>query len=99
LPRSSDTAPSAEPTERPREAALTVEAQVRLAAAADLPPTPSARSAPAADSVAGCPFARRCPQVLPRCRERMPKARELGPQHRVHCHLFQEGAFDHASLS
>jgi oligopeptide/dipeptide ABC transporter ATP-binding protein len=59
---------------------------------------------------AGCPFAGRCAVALPRCREVMPTWRPIitatavataaaPAPHHVRCHLFAEGASDHAALS
>jgi peptide/nickel transport system ATP-binding protein len=39
------------------------------------------------DPPPGCPFAARCPHVLPVCRRVMPEDSEVSPQHRVRCHL------------
>lgn len=36
---------------------------------------------------AGCPFAARCPYVMPHCAETPPPAREPAPGRVVHCHL------------
>jgi oligopeptide transport system ATP-binding protein len=35
----------------------------------------------------GCAFAERCPEALPICRQQPPPLREIGPGHRVACHL------------
>ena len=43
------------------------------------------------DPPPGCPFAARCPQVMPVCREVMPGAVAINPQHWVRCHLFGSG--------
>ena len=40
------------------------------------------------DPPPGCPFAARCPHVLPICREVMPSATVLGTDHWVRCHLY-----------
>jgi peptide/nickel transport system ATP-binding protein len=39
---------------------------------------------------AGCPFADRCPHVMPRCREAMPPLVEQGASQRVACWLYEE---------
>jgi len=44
------------------------------------------------DPPPGCPFATRCPNVLPVCRERMPGRTQLDDTRWVRCHLFGEGA-------
>ncbi|UQZ90493.1 peptide ABC transporter ATP-binding protein [Deltaproteobacteria bacterium Smac51] len=36
----------------------------------------------------GCAFHTRCPQCRERCRNERPAMREIGPNHRVACHLF-----------
>jgi peptide/nickel transport system permease protein len=38
----------------------------------------------------GCPFAARCPYVMPVCREVEPPLLETGPGHRAACHLLTE---------
>lgn len=40
------------------------------------------------DPPPGCPFAARCPHVLPICREVMPSQQPIGPDHWVRCHLY-----------
>ncbi|MGC4108403.1 MAG: ABC transporter ATP-binding protein [Thermomicrobiales bacterium] len=40
---------------------------------------------------AGCPFAPRCPQVMPECREAMPGITHIGPRHWVRCYLHGKG--------
>ncbi|HET7054859.1 MAG TPA: ABC transporter ATP-binding protein [Thermomicrobiales bacterium] len=40
----------------------------------------------------GCPFAARCPHVMPVCREVMPGAVDVAPGHWVRCHLYGSGA-------
>jgi peptide/nickel transport system ATP-binding protein len=40
------------------------------------------------DPPPGCPFAARCPQVKPVCRERMPDITHLNDQHWTRCHLY-----------
>jgi peptide/nickel transport system ATP-binding protein len=40
---------------------------------------------------AGCPFAPRCPHVMPVCREVMPGATHIGPGRWVRCHLHGPG--------
>jgi oligopeptide/dipeptide ABC transporter ATP-binding protein len=35
----------------------------------------------------GCPFAGRCPEVQPRCRETLPELKAVGTDHQVACHL------------
>jgi peptide/nickel transport system ATP-binding protein len=47
----------------------------------------------------GCPFAGRCTQALPTCRSVMPARRAISAGHHVCCHLFAEGASEHAALS
>ena len=37
---------------------------------------------------AGCPFHSRCPKVMEVCRSQRPSFREIGPDHRVACHLY-----------
>jgi len=37
---------------------------------------------------AGCPFHSRCPKVMEVCRSKRPSFREIGPDHRVACHLY-----------
>jgi len=44
------------------------------------------------DPPPGCPFAPRCPFVMPVCRETMPGISVIGPQHWVRCHLFPQPA-------
>ena len=44
----------------------------------------------------GCPFADRCPSVMPVCREQMPGFERVGPQHWVRCHLYGAGKPDHS---
>jgi oligopeptide/dipeptide ABC transporter ATP-binding protein len=55
----------------------------------DRPPRPVGRHA-SADSVdpggVGCPFAVRCPNALPVCRERFPEPTRLGDDHTFWCH-------------
>ncbi len=48
------------------------------------------------DPKPGCPFADRCPSVMPVCREQMPGFERIGPQHWVRCHLYGPGQDDHA---
>lgn len=43
------------------------------------------------DPPPGCPFAPRCPHVMPVCREVMPGATQLNAQHWVKCHLHGPG--------
>ena len=40
---------------------------------------------------AGCPFAPRCPHVMPECREAMPGITHIGPRHWVRCYLHGPG--------
>jgi peptide/nickel transport system ATP-binding protein len=40
------------------------------------------------DPPPGCPFAPRCPRVLPACRESMPEISHLTSDHWVRCHLY-----------
>ncbi len=44
----------------------------------------------------GCPFADRCPSVMPVCREQMPGFERIGAQHWVRCHLYGPGQDDHS---
>ncbi|HEV2528548.1 MAG TPA: ABC transporter ATP-binding protein [Thermomicrobiales bacterium] len=44
----------------------------------------------------GCPFADRCPNVMPICREQMPGFERVSPGHWVRCHLYGPGRDDHA---
>lgn len=44
------------------------------------------------DPPQGCPFAPRCPHVMPVCRERMPGVMHLQSNHWVRCHLYADGA-------
>jgi len=39
------------------------------------------------ETIRGCPFAARCPQVMPVCREELPPLREVQPGHKVACWL------------
>ena len=43
------------------------------------------------DPPPGCPFAARCPKVMPVCREVMPGPTHVDPSHWVRCHLFGAG--------
>ncbi len=43
------------------------------------------------DPPPGCPFAARCPHVMPVCREVMPGAVTIAPNHWVRCHLYGDG--------
>ncbi len=43
------------------------------------------------DPPPGCPFAPRCPHVMPVCRETMPGIEHIGPRHWVRCHLHGPG--------
>jgi len=43
------------------------------------------------DPPAGCPFAARCPHVMPVCRETMPGITHLAADHWVRCHLHGAG--------
>jgi peptide/nickel transport system ATP-binding protein len=54
-----------------------VEARGEVPSLIDLPP--------------GCPFAARCPRVMPVCREAMPGITLLDREHWVRCHLFGAG--------
>ncbi|MGI8486741.1 MAG: oligopeptide/dipeptide ABC transporter ATP-binding protein, partial [Thermomicrobiales bacterium] len=49
------------------------------------------------DPPPGCPFAPRCPRVMPVCREVMPGIEHIAPRHWVRCHL--HGAGDANSMS
>ncbi len=42
------------------------------------------------DPPPGCPFATRCPHVMPICREQMPDTTVVAPGHWVRCHLYSE---------
>ena len=44
------------------------------------------------DPPPGCPFAARCPQVMPVCKEIMPGETFVSPTHWVRCHLYGDGA-------
>ncbi len=44
------------------------------------------------EEIPGCPFAPRCPRVLPVCTQQSPVWREVAPQHFVACWLFGEAA-------
>ncbi len=48
------------------------------------------------DPKPGCPFADRCPSVMPICREQMPGFERIGAQRWVRCHLYGPGQDDHA---
>ena len=61
--------------------------------------TPSPSCADAADTTTGCAFAARCPHVEARCRTTAPTESLVARDHRVRCHLYEEGASDHAALS
>ncbi len=37
----------------------------------------------------GCPFATRCPKVMPKCRETLPALEQIGPGHFVACWLYE----------
>jgi peptide/nickel transport system ATP-binding protein len=39
----------------------------------------------------GCPFAPRCAQAMPICRQCMPEERDVSADHWVRCHLFDAG--------
>lgn len=43
------------------------------------------------DPPPGCPFAARCPHVMPVCREVMPGPLTIAPDHWVRCHLYGSG--------
>ena len=43
------------------------------------------------DPPPGCPFAARCPHVMPVCREVMPGPVDVAPGHWVRCHLYGSG--------
>ncbi|MDB4969355.1 MAG: oligopeptide/dipeptide transporter ATP-binding protein [Myxococcales bacterium] len=53
----------------------------------------------AAAAAAGCPFVARCPDALPCCPDTPPANRTIAADHHVRCHLYQEGASEHAALS
>jgi peptide/nickel transport system ATP-binding protein len=40
------------------------------------------------ETIRGCPFAARCPHVMPICREELPLLREVQPGHKVACWLY-----------
>lgn len=46
------------------------------------------------DPPAGCPFAPRCPFVMPVCREQMPPPVTIAPGHWVRCHLYDGESID-----
>ena len=89
-----ESAPSEELMQRPAHPYT----QLLLSAVPD--PTNTLTDAPRAkpgapvlvDPPPGCPFAARCPNVLPVCRERMPGPTFLEANRWVRCHLFGEGA-------
>ena len=64
----------------PRSARMRVEARGEVPSLVDPPP--------------GCPFAARCPHVMPVCREIMPGAVDVAPRHWVRCHLYGAGDVD-----
>jgi peptide/nickel transport system ATP-binding protein/oligopeptide transport system ATP-binding protein len=41
------------------------------------------------ERIRGCPFAPRCPHVMPVCRDEMPPLREVAPEHQVACWLHE----------
>jgi oligopeptide/dipeptide ABC transporter ATP-binding protein len=48
----------------------------------------------------GCAFAGRCPEAMPRCRTTPPTDSLVsGADHHVRCHLYEQGASEHAALS
>jgi peptide/nickel transport system ATP-binding protein len=64
-----------------------------LPASAPPPPASDAR-----DAARGCAFAARCPHALVICRTTPPPLVTTAADHHVRCHLFAEGASDHAAL-
>jgi len=54
----------------------------------EMPKVDAGLSEEVAYSVAGCRFAPRCPQVLPRCWEEHPPREQAGPDHWVTCHNY-----------
>ncbi|MCU1280214.1 MAG: oligopeptide/dipeptide transporter, ATP-binding protein [bacterium] len=60
----------------------------------------TATASDAPDVARGCAFAGRCPEAMARCRT-TPPADSLvaGADHHVRCHLYQQGASEHAALS
>jgi peptide/nickel transport system ATP-binding protein len=66
-------------------------------AAATSAPPPDAGDA--ARIAQGCAFFPRCPSAMARCLELAPAPRTTVPGHQVRCHLFPEGASEHAALS
>ncbi len=45
-----------------------------------------------AETIVGCPFAPRCPHVMPICRQEYPSLQEVRPGHRVACWLHRNAA-------
>ncbi len=66
----------------------------RLAPAASPPPREAAP-----DRHNACAFSSRCPHAHERCRTTAPASFAVAADHHVRCHLFEEGASDHAALS
>lgn len=46
------------------------------------------RVPPITERPGGCPFAGRCAQAMPECRERLPQLEQAAEQHQVRCHLY-----------
>ena len=60
--------------------------------------TPPTTTATTPITPQGCAFSARCPYALARCRTTPPADRSLATDHRVRCHLYDEGASHHAAL-
>ncbi|HEX6835103.1 MAG TPA: ABC transporter ATP-binding protein [Polyangia bacterium] len=63
---------------------------------------PAASAAPrevGPDRDSACAFFARCPRAHDRCRTTTPAPRAVAADHHVRCHLYEEGASDHAALS
>ncbi|MGZ3441127.1 MAG: oligopeptide/dipeptide ABC transporter ATP-binding protein, partial [Polyangia bacterium] len=69
----------------------------RLAPASSAPAAPPQ---PPRDGARGCAFAGRCPEATLRCHTTPPADSRLdGTDHHVRCHLYEQGASEHAALS
>jgi len=71
----------------------------RLSSLPTLPAPASLHPGAARTRAAGCPFAARCPDALMRCRDTPPHDHRIANDHHAVCHLFEEGASEHAALS
>jgi oligopeptide/dipeptide ABC transporter ATP-binding protein len=61
---------------------------------------PAADALPPPDGARGCAFAGRCPEAMSRCHTTPPAdARLAGSDRHVRCHLYEQGASEHAALS